>query len=154
MNAYRLLYDVAQRLRGEPVGAVLHALREGRRRSPGALVEEQWARQRALLQHAWSTVPSYRQRMQEIGIAPHEIRAPEDWAALPILEKTDLQKIYMHYIKERREYKPRDQTNLGGKRRPLPLLSCVSTRKGMISRTGLTSTKYSHGKHHHLQMIA
>jgi hypothetical protein len=36
----------------------------------------------------------------------------------------------MHYNKERRgEYKPRDETNLGGKWWPLPLLSCISSGK-------------------------
>ena len=44
---------------------------------------------------------------------------------------------------ERKEYKRRDEKNLGGKRCPLPLLSCASTCKVMISTSGLMSTKYT-----------
>jgi hypothetical protein len=49
----------------------------------------------------------------------------------------------MHYMMERMEYKRRDEKNLGGKRWPLPLLSCASTCKVMINTKGLTSTKYT-----------
>jgi phenylacetate-CoA ligase len=91
LNVYRLIYGLAQRLRGEPVEAVLEELRAGRRGSAASLAELHWRRRRALLLHAWTTVPWYRQRLQELGIDPREVRSAADWDALPIVEKPELQ---------------------------------------------------------------
>lgn len=92
VSVHRLIYGVAQRLRGEPVEDVLRELREGRRAGDAAALDAlQWRRRRELLLHAWSTVPWYRQRLQEARIDPHEVRTARDWAALPIVEKTEIQ---------------------------------------------------------------
>jgi phenylacetate-CoA ligase len=91
LNPYRLLYDVAQWVRGEPVGAVLRELREGRRGTPETLHDLHWQRRRQLLIHAWSTVPWYRQRLQELRIDPHQVRSPEAWNELPVVEKQEFQ---------------------------------------------------------------
>jgi phenylacetate-CoA ligase len=91
VNPYRLLYDVAQRLRGEPVAQVLHELRAARGMAPGELRDLQWQRQRDLLIHAWSTAPWYRQRLQEMGVDPRAVKTRGDWDSLPVVEKADLQ---------------------------------------------------------------
>jgi len=74
MNVHRLIYDVAQTLRGEPVGPVLRELHASRRMAPGELLDLQWQRQRALLAHAWETTGWYRRRMQEMRLDPRDIR--------------------------------------------------------------------------------
>lgn len=91
MNVHRVIYDLAQTLRGEPVRPVLRELRAARALGAAELRDLQWRRQRALLIHAWETVGWYRRRMQEMSIDPREIRTREDWRSLPMVEKSELQ---------------------------------------------------------------
>lgn len=86
----RMLYLSAQRMRGEPVGAVLREL-EGSQWWPAERLRAlQWERQRALVRHAFETVPFYRERWAALGLAPARLE-PADWARLPALEKRDVQ---------------------------------------------------------------
>jgi phenylacetate-CoA ligase len=48
-------------------------------------------RLQALLTHAYEHCPFYRERMDGAGVHPHDVRKLEDLAALPPLEKSDLQ---------------------------------------------------------------
>lgn len=91
MTLHRAFYDIAQRLRGEPVAEVRRELQASRTQPPEALLELQWQRQRAMLRHAWSTTAWYRQRMQEMGVQPEDVKTRDDWNALPVVEKADLQ---------------------------------------------------------------
>jgi phenylacetate-CoA ligase len=91
VNVHRLIYDLAQTLRGEPVGPVLRELRASRGMRAEELLDLQWRRQRDLLLHAWETVPWYRRRMQETSVDPREIRTREEWCRLPVVEKAELQ---------------------------------------------------------------
>ena len=87
----RRLYLGAQRLRGEPVAAVLREL-EASQGWPLALLQAlQWGRQRVLARHAFATVPFYRERWSAAGIGPEALRDPADWSRLPALEKRDVQ---------------------------------------------------------------
>lgn len=101
MNVHRLIYGVAQRLRGEPVEAVLRELRAGRHGNAAALDELHWRRRRALLLHAWTTVPWYRHRLQEARIDPREVRTAADWDALPIVEKPEFQARSAEFVSSR-----------------------------------------------------
>ncbi len=51
----------------------------------------QWSRLQSLLNYAYQECPFYRQRFDEVGFSPKEIRSLDDFRALPILEKSDLQ---------------------------------------------------------------
>jgi phenylacetate-CoA ligase len=81
------------RLRGGPE-ASLHARAAAWRahhRLPGrALLAAAFGRLRALLVHAWRTVPLQRARMEAAGLDPWRLRAPEELAALPVLTRWEV----------------------------------------------------------------
>jgi phenylacetate-CoA ligase len=56
-----------------------------------AIVAHQEACLRQLVRHAYARVPYYRQRFDEAGIDPRDIRTLRDLAALPITTRDDLQ---------------------------------------------------------------
>ncbi len=43
-----------------------------------------------LMDHAWASVPFYRDRWREAGVAPGDVRTPDDLPRLPIFNSTDL----------------------------------------------------------------
>jgi len=57
---------------------------------PETIAARQWAAVRSLLEHACTTVPFYRQRLDEAGVRPSSIRNFEDFRQIPILTKSDL----------------------------------------------------------------
>ena len=54
------------------------------------LLEIQNRRIKAIVEHAYATVPHYRQVMDEAGLRPHDIRTANDLAVLPFLTGSDL----------------------------------------------------------------
>ena len=74
--------------------AQLRYLREFERTqflSTEAIRELQRQRLQALLHHAYAQCPFYRERFDDAGLAPDDLRKLEDLLALPILEKRDIQ---------------------------------------------------------------
>ena len=61
--------------------------------SRDALRQLQWTRLRNLIQHAWKRCPFYRDRFQQIGATPADLRCLEDLRRLPPLEKRDIQEM-------------------------------------------------------------
>jgi phenylacetate-CoA ligase len=59
-------------------------------RSPEEIATLQWERLRALLRHAYDTVPYYRSVFDNLGIRPEEIRGASEFERLPILEKATI----------------------------------------------------------------
>ena len=55
-----------------------------------ALLQFQNRRLRQLVHHAWNKVPFYRQRFQQAGLCPRDIRGLQDLHLLPIVNKQDL----------------------------------------------------------------
>ncbi len=51
-------------------------------------------RLRAQVKHVWENVPYYRQKMEEKGVCPDDIRSIEDIVKLPFLKKDDLRDSY------------------------------------------------------------
>ena len=94
MNAllYRLAYYAAQRLRGERVLSRLREMERNQWRSADEIRARQWRDRRALLEHAWATVPYYRERWRAAGLEPGDIRGEDDWAKLPLLGKDDVRR--------------------------------------------------------------
>jgi phenylacetate-CoA ligase len=66
-------------------------LRAGQAWSAAALKLHQWRRLRALIAHAWHTVPFYRARMAAENLSPEKILAARDFRDLPVLTRADLQ---------------------------------------------------------------
>jgi phenylacetate-CoA ligase len=58
--------------------------------SPGELKQVSWRKLKRLLDHAYVNVPFYRQRFQEIGLSPEDIRAEEDFRQIPLLSKENI----------------------------------------------------------------
>ena len=55
-----------------------------------------WQNERLVkqVQHVWESVPYYRQKMEEHGVTPADIRGVEDLHKLPLLTKADLRDAY------------------------------------------------------------
>jgi phenylacetate-CoA ligase len=54
----------------------------------------QLERLRASLRHAWERVPHYRQRFEQAGVHPDDLRSLDDLARFPFTSKTDLRDNY------------------------------------------------------------
>jgi len=52
---------------------------------PEVVRARQWDSLRQILRHAYDTVPFYRQRFDEVGLHPRDVRSFEDYARLPVL---------------------------------------------------------------------
>jgi phenylacetate-coenzyme A ligase PaaK-like adenylate-forming protein len=59
--------------------------------SAEALRRMQCEKLRALVAHAYRTVPFYRDRFAAAGVGPEDLRTPEDLRAIPVTTKADLQ---------------------------------------------------------------
>lgn len=58
--------------------------------SPEIIKKRQTDRMRSMVEHAYNTVPFWRQRFDENGLKPSDIQTLEDIRKLPLLTKTDL----------------------------------------------------------------
>ena len=61
-------------------------------RSAEAIRRAQSRRVRAMIAHAWRTVPFYRDAMRRLGWTPDDFRSADDLARLPVVERSDLQR--------------------------------------------------------------
>jgi phenylacetate-CoA ligase len=57
-----------------------------------AIARAQARRVRAMVTHAWRTVPFYREAMGRLGLTPADFRTSGDLARLPVIERSDLQR--------------------------------------------------------------
>jgi phenylacetate-CoA ligase len=73
------------------VDRVLRELEQSQHWPVERLRERQFELQRALLRHAWNTVPYYREAWGAAGFEPGDLRGPDDWARLPTVDKVTLQ---------------------------------------------------------------
>jgi len=60
--------------------------------SPGEISAYQDERLRGLVRHAYANVPFYRERMQDLGLTPADIRGRADLPKLPLLSKDDVRR--------------------------------------------------------------
>ena len=75
------------RLRGRSTFRYRQEFEANQWRSQEEIAAIQWEKLRALLDHAYQTVPYYRSVFEELGIRPAAISSPADFAQLPVLEK-------------------------------------------------------------------
>lgn len=71
--------------------AILFQLERSQWWDPGQLSHWQFAQLAVLLEHAYQTVPFYRQQFDAIGFSPTSTIAPEDWSRLPIVQRAALE---------------------------------------------------------------
>lgn len=55
-----------------------------------AVRQDQWTRLKKLLDHAYAHTRFYRERLDELGITPNDIRTWQDFERLPLLTKDDI----------------------------------------------------------------
>lgn len=58
--------------------------------NPEELQQISWQKLKKLLEHAYTHVPFYRQRFQEIGLTPQDIQTEKDFYQIPLLSKDDI----------------------------------------------------------------
>jgi phenylacetate-CoA ligase len=56
-----------------------------------ALMDFQWREMRALVEHAFKTVPYYQKKYADVGIRLQDIQTPQDFARLPVLTRQEIQ---------------------------------------------------------------
>lgn len=73
---------------------------------------------RALVKHAYETVPFYRERMKGLGLAPDDVRGRADLPKLPIVTKEDVRANFSRMVSERADREkliPRHTSGTTGK---------------------------------------
>lgn len=91
---YRQLYQL-MRLGGNPrreLRALTYTQEFERNQwlSPEELQQISWRKLKKLLDHAYTNVPFYRRRFQEVDLTPQDIQTEEDFRRLPFLTKEDI----------------------------------------------------------------
>jgi phenylacetate-CoA ligase len=67
-------------------------LRRSQYDDPETIRARQWSAVRRLLEHAYATVPFYRERLDQAGLAPGDLRGFDDYRRVPVLTKDDLRR--------------------------------------------------------------
>jgi phenylacetate-CoA ligase len=78
------------RWEGSPYLRHYRQLRRTQYDAPEVIRARQWQQVRSMLQHAWATVPYYRQRLAQVDLTPEDIRDLDDYVLVPVLTKTDI----------------------------------------------------------------
>ena len=81
------MITLACRVSGHSRHAFDRQLQANERLSPEAIHRMQWQKLQALLEHAYATVPYYRDLFEREKITPRDIGSWRDYAALPMLTK-------------------------------------------------------------------
>jgi phenylacetate-CoA ligase len=98
-------------------------------------LESQWAKTQAMLRHAYATVPFYRERFDNHGIRPEDIRTPADLQRIPVLTRDDIRNNFERLAST--DYKREDllQAATGGTTdSPVPILrnrECIPLRNAI-----------------------
>lgn len=58
--------------------------------SPAQIEQINWEKRKKLIRFAYDYVPYYREKLKANGIAPDDIRSPEDYGKVPLLTKDDI----------------------------------------------------------------
>jgi phenylacetate-CoA ligase len=89
-NTAKTLYKTIQLYRNEPVFACLDELEKSQWYPKEKLGNIQWERLKKLLEHAYNTVPFYKQRFDGAGLKPEDIKSKNDLLKLPVLTKKQI----------------------------------------------------------------
>lgn len=72
---------------GEYFWRCFRELQTNQWKSTGDLRQLQWHRLKEILQHAYEYVPFYRKQWSALGLHPQDIKTPDDFQKLPVLDK-------------------------------------------------------------------
>lgn len=88
--------------------------------SPEELEQYQQRQLKALIQHAYSTVPYYREIFKKNGLQPHDIRNIEDLKRLPLLTKEEIRTNFSRLLStDYLSYRPILNSSSGSTGKPL-----------------------------------
>ena len=86
----RTFFHIQERLLGRRSFAILGKLRDSERWPRERLEQLRLARLQAIVRGAWEHTPYWHEVMARAGIAPDDIRSPDDLRRLPLLEKATI----------------------------------------------------------------
>lgn len=96
----RLLLDVTQRLRGSRTLDVFREIEAEPFVSPPEVEARQFKKLSALLQHAETRVPYYRELFRSLGITSRDVRNMADFSRLPLLTKDIIRERQRDLVRE------------------------------------------------------
>ena len=88
LNIYAL--GIHRERYGKPFALAFEELQKTQWFSPDQIYRYQFERLKALVKHAYETVPFYRKRYDEYGVRPEDIKELSDISRLPILTREDV----------------------------------------------------------------
>ena len=88
LNIYAL--GIHRERYGKPFALAFEELQKTQWFSPDQICQYQFERLKAVVKHAYDTVPFYRNRYDEYGVRPEDIRELSDISRLPILTREDV----------------------------------------------------------------
>jgi len=91
--ARNIVFPTILAVRGERLRGALKNLERTQWFSLEEIEALQLAKLKSLISHAYSTVPFYRQRLDELDLKPHDVATLDDVKLLPLLEKGDVAKL-------------------------------------------------------------
>ncbi|RLI92390.1 MAG: phenylacetate--CoA ligase family protein [Candidatus Altiarchaeales archaeon] len=97
----------------------LRLLQESQWLSEERIRDLQWRELKRLLKHAYRNVPYYRDIFRSLGVTPDDIRTPEDFREIPIIDKQVIRENYRSLIAE--NYMGRTLTKSTGGTTGIPL---------------------------------
>jgi len=86
----KLIYPVHESLVGRKTMKFLGELEKSQWLSPPEIKELQFRKMKYLLKHAYTNVPYYKRKFDEIGITIDEIKSLDDVGKLPLLSREDI----------------------------------------------------------------
>ena len=88
LNIYAL--GIHRERYGKPFALAFEELQKTQWFSPDQIYQYQFERLKAVVKHAYETVPFYRKRYDEYGVRPEDIKELSDISRLPILTREDV----------------------------------------------------------------
>lgn len=77
--------------KGQTVLSLLYQMEQTQWWSPEEIQNHQFKQLKALMAHAWQTLPFYQNRMEQAGLRPPFDDVQECWSTLPVLTRKDIQ---------------------------------------------------------------
>jgi phenylacetate-CoA ligase len=90
--AWNIVFRLHERVKGHATFRILKDMEAVDRLSPEELRQVESEKLREFIAYCYQHVPYVRARMNETGISPADIRAPEDLALLPVMTKADVRR--------------------------------------------------------------
>jgi phenylacetate-CoA ligase len=98
-------------------------------------LKSQWTKTCQMLQHAYESVPFYKDRFDAAGIKPTDIRSPKDMQRIPVLTRDDIRNNFERLASTRYQRKDLLQAATGGTTdSPVPILrnaECIPLRNAI-----------------------